>query len=79
MVKKGELYRLRSLAGKQVQLFVEVLRTWNHRDIDPDCPESVAIVGMVEIMVLTGSNIGEKQKYRSSGFSRKFERISAAE
>ena len=79
MVKKGELYRLRSLAGEQVQLFVEVLRTWNHRDIDPDCPESVAIVGMVEIMVLTGSNIGEKQKYRSSGFSRKFERISAAE
>jgi len=78
MIKKGELYRLRSLAGEQVQLFVEVLRTWNHRDIDPDCPESVAIVGMVEIIILAGSNIGKKQKYRSNGFSRKFERISEA-
>lgn len=72
-MKKGDLYQ-----SKDQQVLVEVLRTWNHRDIDPECPESVAIVGMLEVVILTGTSMGKKQKYRTRGFRTRFEKISEA-
>ena len=69
---------MRTLAGEPVHMLVEVLRTWNQPDIDPICPESVAIVGMLEVIVLTGPKMGKKIKFRTNTFRRKFERISEA-
>ena len=79
MIKKGNLYQMRTLAGPPVHMLVEVLRTWDRPDIDPDCPESVAIVGMLEAIVLTGPDMGKKKKFRTRVFRRKFEKISEAE
>ena len=76
-MKKGDLYQ--SLWPSTYVVLAEVVRTWNHRDIDPDCPESVAIVGMVEVIMLTGPDLSKKQKYRTSQFNRIFKQVQEAQ
>ena len=70
MIEKGDLFR--SLTD---EVLVEVVRTYNHRDIDPDCPESVAIIGMIETVVLSGKDIGETRRFRHNGFRKRFEKL----
>ena len=71
MIEKGNLFR--SLTD--TTLLVEVVRTYNHRDIDPDCPESVAIIGMIETVVLSGDDIGTTRRFRQRGFWKRFEKL----
>ena len=54
------------------------MRTYDKRDIDYDCPESVAIIGMVEAIVLTGPDIGKTKRYRRSHFHGVFKRVEEA-
>ena len=50
MIKKGNLFQGRATVESDAPpCLVEVARTYDKRDIDYECPESVAIVGMVEI------------------------------
>ena len=70
MIEKGDLFR--SLTD---EVLVEVVRTYNHRDIDPDCPESIAIIGMIETVVLSGKDIGKTRKFRHRGFRKRFEKL----
>ncbi len=70
MIKKGDLFR--SLTD---QILVEVVRTYNHSDIDPECPESIAIIGMIETIILSGDNIGKTRKFRQRGFWKSFEKL----
>lgn len=65
MIKAGNIFRLRNEdwdTGK-VEL-CEIIHTYNKPDIDPECPESVAIIGMVKAVWLSGPHIG--QTFRAS-------------
>ena len=60
MIKAGNLFKTKRadrLTG--VDELCEVISTYNKPDIDPECPESVAIVGMVKAVWLSGSHIGK--------------------
>ncbi len=73
MINKGDLFQgrhWRSDVGSP--LLVEVVRTYDKPDIDPECPESVAIVGMVEAVVLSGPDIGKTRRYRRRQFYQVF-------
>lgn len=72
MIKKGDLFRSLS---QENDCLIEVVRTYNHRDIDPDCPESVAIIGMIETVILSGRNIGKTKRFRQIGFWKRFEKV----
>ena len=78
MLKQGDLYKSDPDSAFFAPYFAEIIRTWNHRDIDPECPESVAIVGMVEIVVLSGPDIGKKRSIRTNRFFRNFSYIEEA-
>lgn len=68
MIKKGKLYRYAE-NGNINQPLVEVNKTWDKPDIDPHCPESVAIVGMVTFTYLSGPKIGKTRSVRRRVFS----------
>ena len=72
VIRKGNLFQGHSWDSKPSPVFVEVLRTYDKADIDPECPESVAIVGMVEARVLSGQDIGKTRRYRRTQFRRVF-------
>ena len=72
MIKKGNLFQGRVTVEGTSPILVEVLRTYDKRDIDWQCPESVAIVGMVEAVVLNGPDIGKNRKYQRRQFNRLF-------
>lgn len=78
MIKKGNLFQGRAWVEGSFPLLVEVVCTYDKPDIDPECPESVAIVGMVEAVVLSGPNIGMIRKYRRKQFRQVFEPVEVA-
>ena len=67
MIKIGKLYRYAENSHVDIPL-VEVNKTWDKRDIDPYCPESVAIVPMVTFTYLTGPKIGRTRSVRRRVF-----------
>ena len=76
-MKQGELYQIKVRAFRPVLNgeIVEIVRTYNKRDIDPMCVESVAIVSMVEALVISGPGIGKTVKMSTRTFNRSFERL----
>ena len=57
MIKVGKLYQT---ADPNAGLTLcQVVSTYNKADIDPMCPESVAIVGMVKAMWMSGPFLGK--------------------
>mgnify|MGYP003317456127 CR=1 FL=1 len=50
MIEKGDLYQSGVEFNGEL-ILVQVQRTYDKADIDPECPESVAIIGMVEAVV----------------------------
>ena len=56
-------------------ILAEVVGTWNKRDIDPDCPESVAIIGMVKFVYVSGTDIGFERSIRYRDFRAYWEVI----
>ena len=79
MIKKGDLFQGRATVESDAPAcLVEVVRTYDKRDIDYDCPESVAIIGMVEAVILSGPDIGKTRRYQRKGFNRMFTRVEEA-
>ena len=79
MIKKGNLFQGRaSVESNAPPCLVEVVRTYDKRDIDYDCPESVAIIGMVEAVILSGPDIGKTRRYRRTQFRRVFSPVEEA-
>jgi hypothetical protein len=72
MINKGDLFQGKAWVKGRSPLLIEVVRTYNKRDIDYDCPESVAIIGMVEAVVLSGPDIGKIRRYQRSQFHQVF-------
>ena len=72
MIKPGDLYEW---TGKAGQLLGQVVTTFNKRDIDPDCPESVAIVPMVRVMLWDEGEYARTTDYRRAAFHRVFKKV----
>ena len=79
MIKKGNLFQGRATVESDAPpCLVEIVRTYDKRDIDYDCPESVAIIGMVEAVILSGPDIGKVRRYQRSQFRRVFSPVEEA-
>jgi hypothetical protein len=75
MIKVGTLCR-RIHASQNL---CQVVSIYNHRDIDPECPESVAIIGMVKFVLLSGDDIGRTFKQKRADFNYRWEIIDGEE
>ena len=56
-------------------VLAQVIGTWNKRDIDSECPESVAIIGMVKFVYLTGASIGIERSISTRNFYAYWESV----
>ena len=50
----------------------EICGFFDKRDIDYDCPQSVAIIPMVKVTVLTGKDAGKTRTYSRKNFRQLF-------
>ncbi len=79
-MKPGDLYKSthpRTPDGEPT--VAQVMKTWNKRDIDPECPESVAIISMVQyILWCDGQHSGTFNIARHR-FNRQYTRAGATQ
>ena len=75
-MKPGDLYQSnrRRLATRKDDAVIQVVKTWNKRDIDPDCPESVAIIPMVQFVVWSDGQKGGTFNFPRRRFTRQYTR-----
>ena len=71
MIKVGDLVRHKYNHDKIAQ----ITGFWDKRDIDYDCPESVAIIGMVRLTYLNTEQIGQEGSVSRRGFTANWEVI----
>lgn len=57
------------------QNLCQVVSLYDRRDIDPHFPESVAIVGMVKFILLSGEHIGRTFNQKRTDFNYRWEVI----
>ena len=77
MIKPGKLFktkRVDTFTGKNE--LCEIIHTYNKADIDPQCPESVAIVGFVKAVWMSGPHIGKTFRSARRNFRMNWEVIS---
>ena len=75
MIKVGALCRRTCYVTGEQQL-CEIVSLYDKRDIDPVCPESVAIIPFVKAIWLSGDNQGNHFKSARRNFYRAWEVIS---
>ena len=75
MIQVGALCRRKCVITKQ-ELLCQILSLYDRRDIDYDCPESVAIVPFVKAIWLSGENQGQVFRSARRNFYRSWEVIS---
>ena len=75
MIKVGALCMRTCAVTKQEEL-CQIVSLYDKRDIDYDCPESVAIIPMVKAVWLTGSYQGHTFRSARRNFYRSWEVIS---
>ena len=51
----------------------QVTGLWTKRDIDPECPESVAIIGMVKAVWLSGEMQGKEFNIARRAFTYRWQ------
>ena len=78
-MKPGDLYQSnrRHLATRKDDTVVQIIKTWNKRDIDPECPESVAIIPMVQYVVWQAGQPGGTFNYQRGSFHRRYTKVEA--
>ena len=74
MIEVGALCK-RTCAVTGKNLLCQIISLYNWRDIDYDCPESVAIVPFVKAVWLSGENQGREFKSARRNFRRTWEVI----
>ena len=75
MIKVGALCKSRPYHSDAEEL-CQIVSFYDKRDIDYDCPESIAIVPMVKAIWLTGSHQGHTFTSARRNFYRSWEVIS---
>jgi hypothetical protein len=75
MIQKGKLFKRKTPASIEhaTATLCQVSATFDKPDIDPECPESVAIVGMVRVVYLDGPEQGREITMRRRSFNRSWE------
>ena len=74
MIKVGALYK-RTCQATGEQVLCQIISLYDKRDIDYDCPESVAIVPFVKAIWLSGSDQGKEFRSARRNFYRSWEVI----
>jgi len=69
MIKVGDLVRHKYSPDKLAQ----ITGFWDKRDIDYDCPESVAIIGMVRLIYIDEGSLGHEGSISRRAFSANWE------
>ena len=77
MIKVGALCR-RTCGATGAQVLCQITSLYDKRDIDYECPESVAIVPFVKAIWLSGENQGQEFRSARRNFYRTWEVISDA-
>ncbi len=72
MIKQGTLCVTKA-SVTDANLLCEVVSTYDKRDIDYDCPESVAIIPMVKAVYLSGENQGKEFRVSRRSFTYRWE------
>ena len=75
MIKVGALCKRTCYVTGEQEL-CQIVSLYDKRDIDSDCPESVAIVPFVKAVWLTGGNQGNHFRSARRNFYRAWEVIS---
>ena len=75
MIEVGALCR-RTCYVTGAQQLCQIISLYDKRDIDPECPESVAIIPFVKAIWLTGDNQGNQFKSARRNFRLAWEVIS---
>ena len=75
MIKIGALCA-RTCYVTGAQELCEIVSLYDKRDIDPECPESVAIIPFVKAMWLTGNHQGQVFRSARRNFYRAWEVVS---
>jgi len=65
MITQGALVQYKT----DISVIAEVISTYDKMDVDPDCNESVAIIGMVKIIYLSGPQQGIKRSLKRMNFT----------
>lgn len=65
MIKQGALVQYKT----DISVLAEIISTYNKMDVDPYCNESVAIIGMVKIVYLTGPEQGNRRSIKRKNFT----------
>ena len=76
-MKIGDLCKSRPYHSEEEQL-CQIVSLYDKRDIDYECPESVAIVPFVKAIWLTGDNQGNHFRSARRNFRRAWQVISDA-
>ena len=74
-MKPGDLYQSK-LEGQEGTV-VQIMKTWNKTDIDPECVESVAIIPMVQYVVWQDGQPGGTFNYQRGSFHRRYTKVEA--
>jgi len=69
MIKVGDLVRHKYNPDR----LAHVVAFWDKRDIDPDCPESVAIIGMIRLLYIDETTMGHEGSVSRRAFSVNWE------
>ena len=78
-MEKGDLYKSKNkVFGNEENVIVQVMSTYNKRDIDPECPLSVAIVPMVQLVVWSGNQTGRVLSYNRRVFRKQYAKVGEA-
>jgi len=75
MIKIGDLC-IRQCAATKEEVLCQIVSLYDKRDIDYDCPESVAIIPFVKALWLSGENQGQEFRSARRNFTRAWEVIS---
>ena len=74
MIRIGSLVRHKHSPNKLAQ----VTAFWDKRDIDYDCPESVAIIGMVRLVYINEEQLGYESSVSRRSLSTNWEVVNDA-
>ena len=74
MLRIGNLVRHKYSPNKLAQ----ITAFWTKRDIDPECPESVAIIGMVSLMYINEEQLGHESSVSRRSLSTNWEVVNDA-
>ena len=77
MIKVGALCKRTCVATNQ-EVLCQIISLYDKRDIDYDCPESVAIIPFVKAVWLSGNDQGKTFRSARRNFYRAWEVISDA-